>query len=373
MMIMLFIFCAKEDEKKIRNVEMSINQENWGKTSDGKDVQLYTLVNKNGLEVKITNYGGIVVSLRVPDRNGNLDDIVLGYDTLDEYISNNPYFGALIGRYGNRIAKGTFVLEGKEYRLAKNNGENHLHGGIKGFDKVVWDAEPLRQTVAVGVKLEYLSKDGEEGYPGNLFCSVTYLLTNENELVMRYSATSDKSTVVNLTHHSYFNLAGQGKSDILAHELQILADRFTPVDEGLIPTGELRPVENTPMDFREPKPIGANIDDEDEQLSYGGGYDFNWVLNNQDDDLALAARVYEPTSGRVMDILTTEPGIQFYSGNFLDGTIIGKEGRKYNHRYGFCLETQHYPDSPNKPNFPSVILYPGSTYSHETVHTFYVR
>ncbi len=368
--------CSKANEPKTSSTQsksksqMQIEQSVFGETADGQEVLLFTLQNASGMKATITNYGAIVVSLYVPGRDGKFDDVVLGYRTLAEYIKENPYFGAIVGRYGNRIAKGRFKLDDVEYRLATNNGENHLHGGLKGFDKVIWNAEPVKQEDAVGVKLGYLSKDGEEGYPGNLSCTVTYWITNNNELKVQYHATTDKATPVNLTHHSYFNLAGQGKSDISDHQLEIFADRFTPVDKGLIPTGELRPVEGTPMDFRKPIAIGARINAADEQLQFGGGYDHNWVLNNAGSSLALAARVCEPTTGRVMEILTTEPGLQFYSGNFLDGTLTGKEGRVYRHRYGFCLETQHFPDSPNKPNFPNAILRPGETYRSETIYRF---
>jgi len=345
----------------------------FGKTPDGTPVELYTLTNANGLEAKITNYGGIVVSLLVPDRDGKPGDVVLGYETLEEYIENNPYFGTLVGRYGNRIARGKFTLEGIEYTLAQNDGENHLHGGPKGFDKVVWKADAVRSKKSVGLKLTYLSKDGEEGYPGNLSVTVVYTLTNDNELKIEYTAVTDKVTIVNLTHHGYFNLAGAGLGDILGHELMIKADRFTPVDKGLIPTGELRSVKGTPMDFTQAVAIGARIDQAAEQLVLGGGYDHNWVLNNGDGSLALAARVYEPTTGRVMEVYTTEPGIQFYSGNFLDGSITGKGGKVYEYRYGFCLETQHFPDSPNKPDFPSTVLKPGETYTTTTIYTFSVK
>lgn len=346
---------------------MDITSEVFGTLADGQTVSLYTLVNANGMKVKVTNYGGIVTSLEVPDKNGKFEDVVLGYDKLDGYLKDSPYFGALIGRYGNRIAKGKFTLNGKTYTLATNDGANHLHGGLKGFDKVVWDAEIVKTENSVGLKLSYLSKDGEEGYPGNLSCSVTYTLTNENELKIDYEATTDKPTPVNLTHHGYFNLAGQGNCDILNHVMMINADKYTPVDDGLIPTGELKSVKDTPMDFTTPEKIGARI----EQVK--GGYDHNYVLNNQSGKMALAARVYEETSGRVMDVFTTEPGIQFYSGNFLDGTITGKSGKVYHKYYGFCLETQHYPDSPNKPKFPSVILNPGETYTHHTVYKFYTK
>ena len=352
---------------------MNVQEQSFGQTPDGQKVKLYTLTNSNGLKARITTYGAIVVSLEVPDRNGNLDDITLGYDDLSGYIKNNPYFGVIVGRYANRIAKGRFTLDGATYQLATNNGENHLHGGVKGFDKVVWDAKPFEQDDAVGVKLTYLSKDGEEGYPGNLTCSVTYTLTNNDELRISYKAQTDKATVINPTHHSYFNLAGQGKGDVLGHEMMINADKFTPTDKGSIPTGKLQSVKGTPMDFTKPCTIGARINDDYEQLKFGQGYDHNWVLNKKGKELTLAARVYEPNSGRVLEIYTTEPGIQFYSGNFLDGSITGKQGRVYKHRYGFCLETQHFPDSPNKPKFPSTILRPGQKYTHLTVHKFYTR
>jgi aldose 1-epimerase len=346
---------------------MSIIKKAFGKTNDGKNVDLYTLTNTNGLKTEIMNYGGIVKTLYVPDRNGNLDDIVLGYDTLDEYIKDNsPYFGALIGRCGNRIAKGKFTLNGVEYKLATNNGQNHLHGGIKGFDKVVWNAQPLEQDDGPALKLSYLSKDGEEGYPGNLNCTIIYSLTNNNELKISYEAKTDKTTIVNLTHHSYFNLASHGSGDILAHQLMINADRFTAVDEELMPTGEIKPVKGTPMDFTKPTAIGSRIN------KVKGGYDHNYVLNSSDGSLALAASVYEPESGRVMEIFTTEPGVQFYAGNFLDGSIEGK-GAVYNKHNGFCLETQHYPDAPNKPAFPSIVLRPGAKYTHLTVHKFSVK
>ena len=353
---------------------MDINVESFGKTPEGKAVRRYTLVNANGLKAQVMTYGAIVISLEVPDKQGKLDDIVLGYDNLQSYLDNSPHFGAIVGRYGNRIRKGKFTLDGVQYdKLAINNGENHLHGGIKGFDKVVWDDEPVWKPDAVGVKLSYLSKDGEEGYPGNLQSTVTYLLTNDNELRIDYAATTDKATPVNLTHHGYFNLTG-GERDILGHVLMLNAGEFTPVDEGLIPTGELRPVRGTPMDFTKATPIGARIDKEDdEQLGFGGGYDHNWVLDKGGKQMTLAAKLYEPTTGRVMEVRTIEPGIQFYSGNFLDGTITGKDGTVYKHRWGFCLETQHYPDSPNQGNFPSTILRPGERYETTTVYRFSAR
>jgi aldose 1-epimerase len=353
------------------SARMNIEKEQFGKTKAGKVAYIYTLTNANGCEAKITNYGGIVVSVKVPDRNGKLGDVVLGYETLDGYIKNNPYFGALIGRYGNRIAKGKFTLNGKEYTLAVNNGQNHLHGGIVGFDKVLWDAKEIKQAQGVGLKLTYMSKDGEEGYPGNLAVTVRYLWTNDNELRIEYAATTDQQTVVNLTNHSYFNLAGKG--DILGHELMIDADKFTPVDEGLIPTGELRNVAGTPMDFRKATAIGARIEQQDEQLKFGLGYDHNWVLNRYDGSLRLVSRVHEPTAGRVLEVHTTEPGVQFYCGNFLDGTITGKYGTVYHKRHGFCLETQHFPDSPNKPSFPSTVLNPGDKYTSTTIYKFATR
>ena len=348
-------------------VKMDMFKEEFGNLPDGTPVELYTLNNSFGLRARIMTYGAILVSLEVPDRSGSTADITLGYDSLGGYLEATPYFGAIVGRYGNRIGKGRFTLDGVEYTLATNNGEHHLHGGLKGFDKVVWQAESLREDNAVGVKLSYLSVDGEEGYPGNLSCSVTYLLTEENELKIAYQAATDKTTPLNLTHHSYFNLAGQGKSDILAHELLLTADRYLPVDQGLIPTGEIRDVQGSPFDFTSAHTIGERI------AQVEGGYDHNFVLNSGDGDLALAAQVLDPESGRVLEIFTTEPGIQFYSGNFLDSTITGKLGRVYHQHYGFCLETQHFPDSPHHPHFPSVFLHPGETYSSLTVHRFSTR
>ncbi|MGH7493328.1 MAG: aldose epimerase family protein [bacterium] len=352
---------------------MKIEQSAFGKTADGREISLFTLQNTLGMKATLINYGAILTSLYTLDRNGHFDDVVLGFPSVDGYLKEHPFFGGTIGRYGNRIGKGKFKLDGVEYKLATNDGENHLHGGDKGFDKVVWSAEPARQDGAVGVKFTYLSKDGEEGYPGTLSSSVTYWLTSNNELKIEYQATTDQATPVNLTHHSYFNLAGQGKGDILNHHLEIFADRFTPVDKGLITTGELLPVEDTPMDFRQPHAVGEHIDGDDEQLKFGLGYDHNWVLNSTNGSLALAARVYEPASGRMLEVWTTEPGLQFYSGNFLDGTLTGKDGRLYRRRYGFCLEAQHFPDSPNKPGFPSTILQPGEAYNTQTIYRFAAR
>src|SRR5438067_11606165 len=335
-----------------------IKKEAFGNTSDGP-VDVYTIANSHGMEVRVTNYGGIIVLLRVPDKKGMPGDVVLGYDNLDGYLKNSPYFGAIVGRHGNRIANGKFTLDGVDYHLAKNNGPNSLHGGLKGFDKVIWHAEPFTNKEGSGLVLTYTSKEGEEGYPGNLKIKITYTVTDQNELQIDYEATTDKATPVNLTNHSYFNLAGQGNGDILKHEVEINADRFTPVDATLVPTGELREVKGTPLDFRKPTAIGARINTDDEQMKFGKGYDHNFVLNGKGKGPHLAARVHEPTSGRVMEVWTTEPGVQFYTGNFLDGSNKGKGGKVYKHRYGFCLETQHFPDSPNQPKFPSTVLKPG--------------
>jgi len=350
---------------------MGISESDYGTTQAGRQVDLYTLTNANGLVVKITNYGGTITELWVPDRSGVMADVVLGFDKLSDYEEKSPYFGCLVGRYGNRIAKGSFVLDGVTYnKLAINNGENHLHGGLKGFDKQVWDAEPFETADSVGLKLHYISSDMEEGYPGNLDVTVTYTLTNADELKIDYLATTDKPTVCNLTNHSYFNLSGQGLGNNYDHELMLNADAFTPIDEGLISIGKIRPVKGTPMDFTQLTPIGKHIDDDDEQVKYGGGFDHNWVLNKTGNELSLAARVYEPKTGRIMEVHTTEPGIQFYSGNFLDGSFAGKEAKVYEYRYAFCLETQHYPDSPNQPDFPSIVLRPGETYKTTTIYKF---
>ena len=351
----------------------SVTRAPFGTTPTGDSVELFTLTNRNGLELRVMTYGGIIVSLKVPDRKGVLDDIVLGYDSLAGYLRESPYFGAIVGRYGNRIAKGHFTLDGKTYTLAVNNGPNALHGGVKGFDKVVWHPEPFQRNDTVGVVLTYTSPDGEEGYPGTLHARVTYTLTPANELAVDYYAITDKATPVNLTQHTYFNLAGAGKGDILGHVLMINANRFTPVDSTLIPTGELEPVEGTPFDFRLPTRIGARIDAPDAQIKNGGGYDHNFVLNHTGSDSSLIARVVEPTTGRVMFVRSTEPGVQFYTGNFLDGKIIGKGGHAYRRRYGFCLETQHFPDSPNHANFPSTIVQPGTPYRSQTVFAFGVQ
>ncbi len=344
-----------------------IDAGSFGGLADGKQVELFTLKNSNGVVTQITNFGGRVVSLWVPDKNGNFEDIVTGYETLEGYLNSNEiYYGALIGRYGNRIAKGQFVLHDTVYALVQNNDENHLHGGTKGFNDVVWDALPGEQTLV----LTYKSPHMEEGYPGNLNVKVQYQLTDENELKIEYWATTDRPTPVNLTHHSFFNLKGDGNGTINDHVLQINADFYTPVDEGLIPIGEISPVEGTPMDFRAPTAIGERVDEDFEQLKYGLGYDHNWVLFPAESGINFAARVVEPVSGRTMEVYTNEPGLQFYGGNFLDGSDTGKNGKVYEHRTSFCLETQHFPDSPNQPDFPSTILEPGEEYYSVCVYKF---
>ena len=362
--------CSRSAEDKMKNEPVT-----FGTTPDGKSVSLYSLRNAAGMEVKITNYGGIIVNLRVPDRNGKFDDVVLGYDSLSQYLKETPYFGALIGRYGNRIGKGQVTLDGKAYQLTVNDGANHLHGGKVGFDKVVWDAQQVTTPDGPGLVLTYVSKDGEEGFPGTVHATVTYTLKASNELVLDFAATTDKPTVINLTAHSYFNLAGatSGKS-ILDHQMMIDADRYTPVDNGLIATGELKDVTGTAMDFRTPTSIGARINAEDPQLHLGpGGYDHNWVLNSGGKSLAVNARVVEETTGRVLEVLSDQPGVQFYSGNFLDGSLVGKGSVKYEFRHGFCLEPQHFPDSPNKPEFPTVRLDPGQKYTARIVYRFSTR
>lgn len=344
----------------------ALSEAEFGKLPDGTAVSLFTLRNSHGLQVRLTNYGGIVTSIQAPDRNGNAGEITLGFETLQEYLAGHPYFGCLVGRYANRIAGGRFTLDGKEYTLATNNGANHLHGGNVGFDKVVWQARTFGNERAVGVRLLYVSKDGEEGYPGNLRVEVTYSLTEQNELRIDYQATTDKPTPVNLTNHTYWNLAGPAQGRIDRHELVIFADHYLPVDEGLIPTGELRSVEGTPMDFRQPHAIGERID------QVPGGYDHCYVLSQhgkKPGELITAARVRDPHSGRVLEVLTTEPGIQLYTGNFLDGSLKSR-GAVFHQRTGFCLETQHFPDSPNQPGFPDTILRPGETFRSTTVYRF---
>jgi aldose 1-epimerase len=342
----------------------------FGHSADGTSVDMFTLSNANGMEVRAISYGATLTSVRVPDRNGALDDVVLGFDTLDGYLGGRRYFGAVVGRYGNRIANGRFTLDGTTYQLATNNGPNHLHGGVKGFDKVVWRGETVDRDGTKGVIFTHVSPDGDEGYPGTLTVHVTYTLTPANELVVDYDASTDKATPVNLTQHSYFNLAGAGRSDILQHRLTLDADRFTPVDATLIPTGELAPVAGTPFDFRQPATIGARIDADDPQIKNGGGYDHNFVINRTGPGLVHFARLEDPSSGRTLDASTTEPGVQFYSGNFLDGTATGKAGRVYQRRFGLCLETQHFPDSPNNAAFPPATLRPGERLQSKTVFAF---
>jgi aldose 1-epimerase len=356
------------------NAELKIEKAPFG-TVDGKQVELFTLTNAKGIEMKVTNYGAIVTSLKVADKAGTMSDIVLGYNDVASYVKATPYFGCAVGRYGNRIGKAKFTLEGKEYTLAANNGPNNLHGGVKGFDKQIWTAKEIKGKTSVGIEFTYVSKDGEEGFPGTLTTVMTYTLTNNNEFKIDYKATTDKTTICNLTHHSYFNLAGEGNGDILGHEIMIKASKCTPVDSTLITTGELKDVAGTPFDFRKSTAIGLRVNDNDQQLKFGKGYDHNWVLDRPagSKELLLAATAYEPKSGRAFDVLTTEPGIQLYVGNFLDGTLIGKSGKAYAHRTGFCLETQHYPDSPNKPSFPTTTLKPGETYKTTTVYKFYTK
>jgi aldose 1-epimerase len=349
----------------------TVTRASFGTAPDSTAVDVYTLVNAHGIRARILTYGGIIQSLETPDRAGKLGDIVLGFDDMPGYVKSSPYFGAIVGRYGNRIARGHFTLDGKTYTLAVNNGPNALHGGIKGFDKVVWAAEPFRSDSGVGIVLAHTSPDGDEGYPGTLHAKVTYTLTDDDELAIDYEATTDKATPVNLTNHTYWNLAGEGTGDILDHVLTLESSAIVPVDSTLIPTGKLMPVAGTPFDFRTPTAIGKRIADSHEQIRFGKGYDHTWVLDGaRQSGLAHAAHLTEPTTGRSLDIYTTEPGVQFYSGNFLDGTAVGKHGHAYKFRYGLALETHHYPDSPNQPRFPSTILRPGQTYRTRTIFRF---
>jgi len=381
--ILLLVFgragLAEDQAPSQQTAKMQMTQESgnspgtaqryYGRLANGEDVSLVTLRNASGVTVDVISYGGIITRIMTPDRNGHFGDIVLGLDTLEDYVSSDPYFGALIGRYGNRIADGRFTLDGKTYQLATNDGQNHLHGGVEGFDRKNWGMDPFVTENSAGVVMTLTSPDGDQGYPGELEVRVSYELTNDNELDMRFSATTDKPTVVNLTQHSYFNLAGQG--DVLGHELMINAGFITPVREGLIPTGELRPVDGGPFDFRVAKPIGQDIGADDDQLALGSGYDHNFVLKDfADDELVLAARVTEPGSGRVLEVLTVEPGVQFYSGNFLNGSLKGKD-RVYEYRSGFCLEPQHFPDSPNQPAFASTAVWPGNEYQTRIVYRFF--
>jgi aldose 1-epimerase len=349
-----------------------ITKETWGKTANGEAVDRYTLTNARGASVQIITLGGTVTSIKVPDRAGTIGEVTLGFDSLEGYLKPHPFFGVLVGRYGNRIGNATFTLDGKTYTLAKNNGENSLHGGRKGFDKYVWKAREVPSKDGLAIELTHVSPDGDEGFPGTLTATVVYTWTDANGLRIDYTATTDKPTVVNLTNHAYFNLSSGAASTILDHELMLAADHFTPVDKGLIPTGEIRAVKGTPFDFTTSRKIGQHIDAGDEQIQFGGGYDHNFVLKANAGSMRMAARVVERTSGRVMDVTTTEPGVQFYTGNFLDGTLVGRGGKTYGKRAGFCLETQHYPDSPNKPKFPSVVLRPGETYRTSTQYTFSV-
>lgn len=347
-----------------------ITKETWGRTATGQAVERYTLTNAKGASVQVITLGGTITSIKVPDRKGTIGEVTLGFDSLEGYLKPHPFFGVLVGRYGNRIGNATFTLDGKTYTLAKNNGEHSLHGGRKGFDKYVWKARELPPKDGLAIELTHVSPDGDEGFPGALTATVVYTWTDANGLRIDYSATTDKPTVVNLTNHAYFNLSSGAASTILDHELMLAADHFTPVDKGLVPTGEIRAVKGTPFDFTTSRRIGQHIDATDEQIQFGGGYDHNFVLKGNAGSMRMAAQVIERTSGRVMDVTTTEPGVQFYTGNFLDGTLVGRGGKTYPKRAGFCLETQHYPDSPNKPKFPSVVLRPGETYRTSTQYTF---
>jgi len=374
----LSVQCKSDKKKEVEVVPpkenlVTISKEAFGITSDSIAVDKYTLKNQKGMQVSIITFGGIITSWTAPDKNNQYQDIVLGYNTLEPYETKSVFFGALIGRYGNRIAKGKFSIDGVEYTLATNDGANHLHGGVKGFDKVVWTAAEETTDSTASIVLTYLSKDLEEGYPGNLKTTVTYTLTNNNELLVDYEATTDKKTIVNLTQHSYFNLSGDFSKTILDHELTINADKLVPVDATLIPTGKLTDVTNTPFDFRVAKTIGKDINVKDEQLVRGEGYDHCWVLNNQNEGVRLVSTAYEKESGRLLEVFSDEPGIQLYTGNFLDGTLPSKQGGVYAHRTGFCLETQHYPDSPNQKDFPSVVLNPGDTYKSKTSFKFSVK
>ena len=353
----------------IGNKGMSITSEPFGTTKDGQKVDLYTLKNSQGMEAKITNYGGIVVSLTAPDKAGKFADVVLGFDKFSDYETRNPFFGAITGRYANRIAKGKFKLNGEEYKLAVNNGPNALHGGKVGFDKKIWNASRVSRSNGVGLELTYTSPDGEEGYPGNLKCKVTYVLTNANALEISYSASTDKATVVNLTNHSYFNLAGEGSGVITGHEVTINADYYTPTDDGLIPTGERAPVRGTPLDFTSAQKIGSRIDSDFPALKQGLGYDHNFILSGGS-GLKNAVKVKDPKSGRVMEVLTTEPGVQFYTSNHMSKIAGAKNGHTYNFRHAYCFETQHFPDSPNHPEFPTTVLNPGDTYQHTCIYKF---
>lgn len=376
-----FFFACKPQQQEssdtlsmdsLESPEATISRTSFGKLQDGTEISLYTLTNALGTKMTVTNYGGIIVSLLAEDKDGNFEDVVLGFDSLSQYEKSNPFFGCIVGRYGNRIAKGKFQLDGQTYNLAINNDPNHLHGGLKGFDKVVWAADDSSGPDGAVLKLSYTSKDMEEGYPGNLVTEVTYTLTNDNELKIDYQATTDKKTVVNLTNHSYFNLSGNTKTDILGHELMLAASKFLPVDKTLIPTGQLQDVKGTPFDFTKPVAVGARINDNHPQLQNGLGYDHCWVFDKTN-IASTAATVYDSASGRFLEMFTTEPSVQFYSGNFLNGSLTGKYGTVYKKRMGLCLETQHYPDSPNRPSFPTTVLNPGDVYRSQTIYKFSVK
>ncbi len=367
--VVTFLFSCQTSNTRGKMIEKKL----FGTLPTGEQVFIYTLTNKNGLEAKIINYGATIVSLTTPDKNNKFDDIVMGYDNLEDYINGSSYFGCIVGRFGNRINKGKFKLDGVEYQLTINDGVNHLHGGTIGFNKVLWNAEPILTDSSQSLKLIYHSKDGEQGYPGNLTIEVIYTLNNNNEIVIDYSATTDKPTIINPTHHSYFNLSGSFENTILNHELYIDADYITTVNDQLIPTGELMRVEGTPFDFKTFHKIGERINQQHQQLIFGKGYDHNWVLNNYNGKVRKVAELYEPVSGRAMEVLTDQPGIQFYSGNFLNKSIKGKNGVTYDYRTGLCLETQHFPDSPNHSDFPSVILKPREKYTQKTIYRFLVK
>ncbi len=377
-LIVIFTGCKPKSEPtessddSVSIPEATTSRSVYGQLDDGTEISLYTLTNTVGTTMTVTNYGGIIVSLKTEDKNGTFEDVVLGFDSLSSYVKSNPFFGCIVGRYGNRIAKGKFKLDDQTYNLAVNNGENHLHGGLKGFDKVVWAADSYITPEGAVLKLTYTSKDLEEGYPGNLKTEVIYTLTNDNELKIDYQATTDKKTVVNLTNHTYFNLSGNTKTDILGHSLTLAASKFLPVDKGLIPTGEFKDVKGTPFDFTTPHVIGERIDANDTQLKHAGGYDHCWVFDGSNNIQAVAT-VHDSVSGRFMEMSTTEPGVQFYTGNFLNGTLTGKYGTVYAKRYGLCLETQHFPDSPNQPSFPTTVLNPGEVYKTQTVYKFSVK
>jgi aldose 1-epimerase len=374
--VMLLVSCGKKTNEtpavpeSTTRMNESIQVDSLGVMPSGEVISQYTLVNKNGLQMQVINLGGTITSLKVPDRQGKIEEVILGCDSLQDYLDGTPFFGCIVGRYGNRIAKGSFELDGTRYELAKNNDGNHLHGGLKGFDKAYWNIEPIPSDSGQSIGLTYLSPDMEEGYPGNLSVEVVYTLTDDNKLAIAYRATTDKPTVVNLTNHTYFNLTGDARRNILDHELVLHATKFIPVDAGLIPVGTLEDVAGTPFDFREARKMGEHIDDNHPQIVNGRGYDHCWVISGNAGELRLGASVYEPQSGRVMEMYTTEPGVQFYTGNFLDGTQDGKGGKMYNKRDGFCLETEHFPDSPNQKSFPSVVLRPGEVYQTRTVYAF---